>query len=132
MVSSDLRLVTNGLRLSIVQILRGVFPQWCPILGHDLAERTFFWNAAFLWVADDVFHPPNAAVLSLHLYVTRTWGHQLKTIRDFVKVTLGPMFESSKVTKDLKVMALDDNRMWLPGWADTVSHSSTFSAPVQL
>nr|CDJ96960.1 Glycoside hydrolase domain containing protein [Haemonchus contortus] len=40
--------------------------------------------------------------------------------RDFVKVTLGPMLKSKNTTKDLKVMALDDNRISLPGWADTI------------
>ncbi|KHJ95604.1 O-Glycosyl hydrolase family 30 [Oesophagostomum dentatum] len=40
--------------------------------------------------------------------------------RDFVKGTLGPMFKKNDATKDLKVIALDDNRMWLPNWADKV------------
>uniref|UniRef100_A0A0K0DQK6 Glucosylceramidase n=1 Tax=Angiostrongylus cantonensis TaxID=6313 RepID=A0A0K0DQK6_ANGCA len=40
--------------------------------------------------------------------------------RDFVKVTLGPLFKSKESTMNLKIMALDDNRIFLPGWADTI------------
>ncbi|WKY03690.1 hypothetical protein Q1695_005001 [Nippostrongylus brasiliensis] len=40
--------------------------------------------------------------------------------RDFMKVTLGPMLKGNDVTKNLKVMGLDDNRLFLPGWADKI------------
>ncbi|KHJ95603.1 hypothetical protein OESDEN_04451 [Oesophagostomum dentatum] len=37
---------------------------------------------------------------------------------DFVRGTLGPMFKKNDATKNLKVIALDDNRMWLNNWPD--------------
>ncbi|KAK6050245.1 hypothetical protein COOONC_12250, partial [Cooperia oncophora] len=43
---------------------------------------------------------------------------------DFVKGTLGPILKSNPVTKDLKVMALDDNKISLPRWADTIFDDS--------
>ncbi|EPB78357.1 O-Glycosyl hydrolase family 30 [Ancylostoma ceylanicum] len=40
--------------------------------------------------------------------------------RDFVKGILGPLFKSNSATKNLKVIALDDNRLSLPRWADII------------
>ncbi|ETN77523.1 O-Glycosyl hydrolase family 30, partial [Necator americanus] len=40
--------------------------------------------------------------------------------RDFVKGVLGPMFKNNGVTKNLKLIALDDNRLSLPVWADII------------
>ncbi|KHJ93996.1 O-Glycosyl hydrolase family 30, partial [Oesophagostomum dentatum] len=54
-------------------------------------------------------------------YRWQTMFFTSKMQRDFVKVTLGPMFKMNNATKDLKLIGLDDNRMWLPRWADNVS-----------
>ncbi|KHJ95601.1 O-Glycosyl hydrolase family 30 [Oesophagostomum dentatum] len=53
-------------------------------------------------------------------YRWQTMFFTSKMQRDFVKVTLGPMFKKNNATKDLKLIGLDDNRMWLPRWADNI------------
>ncbi|PIO66517.1 hypothetical protein TELCIR_11768 [Teladorsagia circumcincta] len=58
---------------------------------------------------------------SLPFYGWQTMFFTAGMQRDFVKVTLGPMFKNNRMTQDLKLIALDDNRLLLPGWADTVS-----------
>ena len=40
--------------------------------------------------------------------------------RDFVKLDLGPALQGSAITKDLKVMILDDQRVFLPTWVENV------------
>lgn len=77
----------------------------------------YFRNGVRFW-GMTLQNEPSSGTLPFYGWQTMFFTPRMQ--RDFVKVTLGPMFESSKVTKDLKVMALDDNRMWLPGWADTI------------
>ncbi|KAJ1364540.1 hypothetical protein KIN20_024663 [Parelaphostrongylus tenuis] len=57
----------------------------------------------------------------------QTMHFTAETERDFVKVTLGPLLKSSNSTKHLKIMALDDQRLFLPGWADTIYGDSEAS-----
>eukprot|EP00949_MAST-11_sp_MAST-11-sp1_P003135 g3135.t1 len=40
--------------------------------------------------------------------------------RDFIKNALGPALAQSNITSSLKLMMLDDQRIHLPDWADTV------------
>uniref|UniRef100_A0A1I7XHV7 Glucosylceramidase n=1 Tax=Heterorhabditis bacteriophora TaxID=37862 RepID=A0A1I7XHV7_HETBA len=61
------------------------------------------------------------------MYPWQTMLFTAKTQRDFVRNFLGPRLKNSSVTKDLKVMALDDGRIMLPGWADTIFEDSETS-----
>ncbi|CAI5447497.1 unnamed protein product [Caenorhabditis angaria] len=47
-----------------------------------------------------------------------------ETMRDFLRDYLGPVLKKSEVTRDLKVMILDDGRGLLPGWADSTFNDS--------
>ena len=40
--------------------------------------------------------------------------------RDFIRDVLGPAMRSSNATRDVDLMIMDDQRVHLPGWADTV------------
>ncbi|CAB3405810.1 unnamed protein product [Caenorhabditis bovis] len=53
-------------------------------------------------------------------YRWQTLNFTDETMRDFLMFYLGPTLKSNKITKDLKVMILDDGRILLPGWADTI------------
>ncbi|VDM75513.1 unnamed protein product [Strongylus vulgaris] len=61
---------------------------------------------------------PSSGMLPFYGWQTMLFTADME--RDFAKGILGPMFKSNKATKDLKVMALDDNRLWLPRWADNI------------
>ena len=69
-------------------------------------------------MADDVYVGCNGAVIGK--LGNQDCANLVENFRDFVKGTLGPVFKKNSATKDLKIMALDDNRMWLPNWADKV------------
>lgn len=68
--------------------------------------------------------PTSGAIPS---YEWQTMRFTAETERDFIKVTLGPLFESRKSTMHLKIMAFDDQRIFLPGWADTIYGDSNAS-----
>ncbi|KJH42620.1 O-Glycosyl hydrolase family 30 [Dictyocaulus viviparus] len=61
---------------------------------------------------------PFTGVLPFYKWQTTLFTAQ--TQRDFVKVTIGPLFKGNNFTAHLKIMALDDSRIFLPGWADTI------------
>ncbi|PAV82933.1 hypothetical protein WR25_00957 [Diploscapter pachys] len=48
----------------------------------------------------------------------QTMNFTAESMRDFIKDYLGPALQTSNVTKNLKVMILDDTRAILPMWAD--------------
>ncbi|KAK5985803.1 Glucosylceramidase [Trichostrongylus colubriformis] len=61
---------------------------------------------------------PSSGALPFYKWQTMFFSAPMQ--RDFVKVTLGPMLKRNNVTKELKVMTLDDNRFALPSWADII------------
>ncbi|PAV80452.1 hypothetical protein WR25_22915 [Diploscapter pachys] len=50
----------------------------------------------------------------------QTMNFTAESMRDFIKDYLGPTLQTSNVTKNLKVMILDDTRAILPMWADVI------------
>ncbi|KAK5974806.1 Glucosylceramidase, partial [Trichostrongylus colubriformis] len=65
---------------------------------------------------------PSSGALPFYKWQTMFFSAPMQ--RDFVKVTLGPMLKRNNVTKELKVMTLDDNRFALPSWADIIFNDS--------
>ncbi|VDO96619.1 unnamed protein product [Heligmosomoides polygyrus] len=105
---------TNG-HMKVTDNFTNVFSLYLHCINTFFEE--YFRNGVRFW-GMTLQNEPSSGTLPFYGWQTMFFTPRMQ--RDFVKVTLGPMFESSKVTKDLKVMALDDNRMWLPGWADTI------------
>ena len=55
-----------------------------------------------------------------------SWQEMLYRLffRDFLKLWLGPALKNSSITKNLKVMIMDDQRTLLPDFPNTVTYKN--------
>lgn len=62
-----------------------------------------------------------SSILQLILFDFYGFAETKSNSRDFVRYFLGPALASSNITNRIQLMGLDDGRIMLPAYADTVS-----------
>ncbi|GMT24735.1 hypothetical protein PFISCL1PPCAC_16032, partial [Pristionchus fissidentatus] len=77
-------------------------------------EEYFVYGVSF-W-ATTVQNEPTSGALPSYAFQTMYWNATGE--RSFASAYLGPALAASKASKDIKIIGLDDNRLWLPEWAN--------------
>ncbi|GMT23318.1 hypothetical protein PFISCL1PPCAC_14615, partial [Pristionchus fissidentatus] len=79
-------------------------------------EEYFSYGISF-W-ATTVQNEPTSGAFPFYGWQTMHWDATGE--RSFVSTHLGPLLAASKAAKEVKIIGLDDYRIWLPAWADEI------------